>query len=371
MEDMNTESVQSAEVTPSSESAQLDTSSQNVDNSPSENNTGSTPADKPREIISDGMKLVIDPRTGERRVEMIQPQEQTPAQQVATNPTENANQQSEIFQQEQQPSVQPYADMTEIVQAVGSGTFDQSRVTPEQQQMIVELQQRQAQQVQQQQYLAQREQQVEQARRQAFMQIAQNSKAEAMRELNISDDDLQNAEYTDDGQALRQRFEEAYNSKVLKAQYDYIQAEVVQQKKEESFRSGLNEIETFCAGERANEKNFQQIVQMMDTAKYELPYRDAQRIVQTEQNLQNGILTPADIAVFRQYYDYCKKQVYQKNSGVTTTPRPAAKVPRVESAGQASNASDSPRLPNNMRGMTQLQRDKAVTDYINNLVNGY
>jgi len=269
-----------------------------------------------------------------------------------------------------EPAVQPYENMEQVVQAAGAGNLDPARLTQEQQQSIIALQQRQQMEQQRQQFMAQQQAAAEQARQQAFSQLAIQAKVAAMQELGISDDDLTNADFMEDGAEKKAKFEALYNKKLLEGQYNYIQNEVVQQQRMETYSQGVNEIQSFCTDERVKNPHFQQTIQLMEVVKNTLPYNVAEKIFATERNLQNGILTPNDIAVFRQYYDHCKKLAYQNAANVTTKPKPTASVPNVERAGSAQNNADVPHLNTaNLRSMNQYQRDKVMQNYISQLMN--
>lgn len=268
-----------------------------------------------------------------------------------------------------EPAVQPYENMEQVVQAAGAGNLDPARLTQEQQQSIIALQQRQQMEQQRQQFMAQQQAAAEQARQQAFSQLAVQAKAAAMQELGISDNDLTNADFVEDGAEKKAKFEALYNKKLLEGQYNYIQNEVVQQQRMEAYNQGVNEIQSFCADERVKNPHFQQTIQLMETAKNTMPYNVAAKIFTAEHNIQNGVLTPNDIATFRQYYDHCKKLAYQNVANVTTKPKPTASVPNVERAGTTPNNADVPHLnTTNLRSMNQYQRDKVMQNYISQLM---
>lgn len=268
-----------------------------------------------------------------------------------------------------EPAIQPYENMEQVVQAAGAGNLDPARLTQEQQQSIIALQQRQQMEQQRQQFMAQQQAAAEQARQQAFSQLAIQAKAAAMQELGISDNDLTNADFMEDGAEKKAKFEALYNKKLLEGQYSYIQNEVVQQQRMEAYNQGVTEIQSFCADERVKNPHFQQTIQLMETTKNTMPYNVAEKIFATERNLQNGVLTPNDILTFRQYYDYCKKLAYQSAANVSTKPKPTASVPNVERAGSAQNNTEVPHLNTaNLRSMNQYQRDTVIQNYISQLI---
>lgn len=310
-------------------------------------------------------KFTVD-ESGNRSLSLGEdtPTEPEEAPQESDEPAANPPQENPT-----EPAVQPYENMEQVVQAAGAGNLDPARLTQEQQQSIIALQQRQQMEQQRQQFMAQQQAAAEQARQQAFSQLAVQAKAAAMQELGISDNDLTNADFVEDGAEKKAKFEALYNKKLLEGQYNYIQNEVVQQQRMEAYNHGVNEIQSFCADERVKNPHFQQTIQLMETAKNTMPYNVAAKIFTAEHNIQNGVLTPNDIATFRQYYDHCKKLAYQNVANVTTKPKPTASVPNVERAGTTPNNADVPHLnTTNLRSMNQYQRDKVMQNYISQLM---
>ena len=313
------------------------------------------------------VRLVQNPMTGEVELQSVSTEStDTPEQ---NNPEASQSEQSETVSNEQaveQPKA--YASMEEVVQAAAQGNLDQSRLTTEQVALINAVQQRQIFQQQQAQLAQQRQAQADEQRRQAFASIAVKAKQDAMQELGITDEQLESSAFDVGGDEVRQKYQEAYNAKLLKGQYDYIQQEVVQQQRQESFQRNMGEVQSFAAMESAKEPHYQEIISLMNTEKMNMPYAQAQKIVQAENNVMNGIFTENELATMRQYYDHCKKMVYQKAGNVTTTPQRTS-VPNVERAGVQGQGNDGVKFNfASLKGMNQLQRDNAMIDLIGQLM---
>ena len=310
------------------------------------------------------VRLVQNPMTGEVELQSVSTDE--PEQ----SDTENPQQEISATENNEQPLEQPkaYASMEEVVQAAAQGNLDQSRLTTEQVALINAVQQRQIFQQQQVQLAQQRQAQADEQRRQAFASIAVKAKQETMQELGITDEQLESSAFDVGGDEVRQKYQEAYNAKLLKGQYDYIQQEVVQQQRQESFQRNMGEVQSFAAMESAKEPHYQEIINLMNTEKMNMPYAQAQKIVQAENNVMNGIFTENELTTMRQYYDHCKKMVYQKAGNVTTTPQRTS-VPNVERAGVQGQGNDGVKFNfASLKGMNQLQRDNAMIDLIGQLM---
>lgn len=355
------ESAVSTTATPESVSVETSTSTEvSSDTSTPSAESASTTSDSKGDI-----RVVVD-ESGNRRIEMSENPFNTEERQEAVHePPQEEAPNEEPSQVEQPSEPQYYADMNEVVAAAASGILDETRLSSEQRSTILALQQQQAQKLAMEQRRAQEQAQAEQARQQAFGNIAVQARQQALQVLGITEADLTNATYVESGENLKDKFEETYNNLVRQGQYNYIQNEVVQAQRQEAYNRSLQEINNFCNAERVKEPHYDEIVKAMDTAKYEMPYREAQSIVEAEQNIQNGILGAKELETFRKYYDYCKRQAYQKASGVSTTPRKTNAVPKVEQPGQPHGSSERQSIDiKAVRGMNAAQR----SDYMRQVI---
>lgn len=358
---MDGENIQNtAEAADNTADATVDTSTQASENSATQ--VASEVNTAPQE--TGDVRLVHNPMTGEMELQTVSSEQ--PAQENADTPQQEDNTSFEQSEAPEQPKT--YANMEEVIQAAAQGNLDQSRLTQEQVNLINAVQQRQLFQQQQLQLAQQRQAQADEQRRQAFASIAVKAKQEAMQELGISDEQLEGSTFDVGGDEVRQKYQEVYNAKVLKGQYDYIQQEVVQQQRQESFQRNMGEVQSFATMESAKEPHYQEIINLMNTEKMNMPYAQAQKIVQAENNVMNGIFTENELATMRQYYDHCKKMVYQKAGNVTTTPQRTS-VPNVERAGAQGQGNDGVKFNfASLKGMNQLQRDNAMIDLIGQLM---
>ena len=292
------------------------------------------------------------------------------------NTNQTTGEQSENVIVEQQPeevpqeSTSPYYSNDEFVQAFQNGTADPAKMSSEQMQALQAHMQAMAQQQQQEQQrqalLQQQQQQLFQQRKQNLIQLAGKAKDIAKQQLNISDDDIANFDFLENGDQLKAQFENTYNDVLSTLQYNMIKQEVEATNQAKAYESGMNEIRAFINAETGSEPRLNDILKLMDSKVENMPYNQAIRIKQATANLQNHYLDGNTLAIIREYYDECKKEVY--GQGLSKTPR--RYVPQVEAAGQPKNSgqAESGFDGRELRSQSQSDRMETVTKWFNSVI---
>lgn len=327
----------------------------------------STGSDSTASSSDSDIRVVVDDK-GNRRVEMSsdpfnihqeQQKEQTP-QDVDTKPS---------IAEPEPTQPQYYADMNEVMSAAAQGVLDDSRLSVEQRNTIIAIQQQEQQRIALAQAREQAEKQSQENVRKAFGELKVQAQKQALQTLGISEEDLANADFVENGAAIKEKYNQLVDDMVLRGQTAYFRQETMLANQAAANAGSLQEIQTFCNAERAKEAHYDEIIKMMDTVKMDMPYRDAQAVLEAERNCQNNAMTAKDVATFRKYYDYCKKLAYQKANNVSTTPRRVNAVPKVEQPGQPHN-SDSRQGINvkAVRGMNAMQRQDYMTKVIESMM---
>lgn len=315
------------------------------------------------------IRVVVDEK-GNRRVEMSsdpfniqQEQQEQKAQEPATEPTS-------ITESEQKPAEpQYYADMNEVMAAAAQGALDNTRLSEEQRNTILAIQQQEQQRIALAQAREQAERQSQENIRKAFGELKAQAQKQALQTMGISEEDLANADFVENGAEIKEKYNQLVDDMVLRGQTAYFRQETLLANQAAANAGSLQEIQSFCNSERAKESHYNEIIQMMDTVKMDMPYRDAQAILEAERNCQNRAMTAKDVAVFRKYYDYCKKLAYQKANNVSTTPRRTNAVPKVEQPGQPHSSSDRQGINvSAVRGMNAMQRQNYMTKVIESMM---
>lgn len=328
-------------------------------NTPSENSVenGNDNAD---------IRVAVDQSTGERFIELA---ESEGTENGPSADTISANEEGNQTANNEEQQVPQYYTDTELMQAFSNQSVDFSKISPQQQMFLQQQRDYQARQQQAEYQRQERQKQFEaqqmQQRQANFAKARTEARAAALKHLNITEDDLKNAEYMENGADTKAKFDEAYNNILANMQYQSIHQEVLQNQRIQQYQQGMMEIGKIIVDSQNNEQYHDEILKMMDTAYLDMPYREAAKYQQLGYNLQNGICTPNDVALARQYMEECKKIYYQQLKGVSTTPRQIS-VPRVERGGVPHVEQAQSVDVAKMRQMDQSGRDA----YVQNLFRG-
>ncbi len=328
---------------------------------------GRTGSDSTASSSDSDIWVVVDDK-GNRRVEMSSDPFNIQQEQQKEQTPQEADAKPSIAEPE---TTQPqyYADMNEVMSAAAQGVLDDSRLSVEQRNTIIAIQQQEQQRIALAQAREQAEKQSQENVRKAFGELKVQAQKQALQTLGISEEDLANADFVENGAAIKEKYNQLVDDMVLRGQTAYFRQETMLANQAAANAGSLQEIQTFCNAERAKEAHYDEIIKLMDTVKMDMPYRDAQAVLEAERNCQNNAMTAKDVATFRKYYDYCKKLAYQKANNVSTTPRRANAVPKVEQPGQPHN-SDARQGINvkAVRGMNAMQRQDYMTKVIESMM---
>lgn len=353
---------------------------------PAESTATTAPAESaPKEETKeheDGSARIVKDEKGNSRLEItgdiFGSREPTETEVSETGETEGETKEdtTETQPNEEKPPTEPsltepnyYESMDELVKASAAGMLDESRVSPEQRQVLMNLAVQK--QYEQQQEAQMREMQTQKAlaEQQAMQRIMQEARTQAMASMNLKADDLENIEYMENGTETKKKFEEAYSTMATAKLKDYLRSEILMEQRITQHNSCMAEIRNFAMQENLNEPNFAKITAMMDADKMTMPYGQAQRIIQAEANINNQCCTMADLQVMREYYDTCKRKVYQQSTGVTKIPQRTS-VPKVENVSQPTkeNTDGMDFDFSKLRNLSAFERSKVMTGLISKML---
>lgn len=340
-----------------------------------------------------GMSLVKDPVTGKVSLKFGTDTNDTPAQEEApTEPAEEAVDEGEkgtdsVDMGQQAVSEKPMYNLEEFSTALANGRVDADRVPQEYQAQYADyrireaIQQRQAQQqaaIQreqaQRQQIAQQmspEQRV-QANKDFYNALEEEANSLALKDLGITQEQLDDAEYADNGEQLKREYQNAkdwHKSRLRgEMQARYQQEQAYKQAQQATY----NDISAFVEEQRAKEPNFDAIDKTLATRYKTLPYEQGQVIQQALTALQNGTINQQGVQVIQQYYNDCRKEYYAKKNGLKPNgqAKPVVKKapPVVEGAGQGQQVERSYK-PNysNLRNAKNSDARKAwFSEYFKN-----
>lgn len=354
------------------EAAGGDAAGQAAESAPAASENTETAAAPPVAIAKDDM--------GRRRVVFPQEREEPPSR-----PPEQA------AATEEPPATEPPAPAQsnqytagELFQEIALGhTVDESRIPPElandysairQQQRNAMNQQaqtvRQAQQMPAEPETPQLSQeelqaQARQAQMEAYREIQKMAEEKARADLGITDEELEDAEYSDDEavKAKAQAYQQAVqmNMNLINQQIlaNRARQQAIEMQRQQETQEALAVI-TPKWQEYQKDPHYKDIDAMMEHYYETMPYKEGMKVKASIDRLMAGRPVKADYDILNNYYLKTKEAYYAKQTGVGTTPQPAHKnaPPYVEKTGQTAAAAPKAVDWTKMRTMTPAQRSQ-------------
>lgn len=354
-------------------------------------NTSSTNSDNSGDIIAGGLRLSTDPKTGRKIVLPVssspkpqQDNKQEPAL-VLGQPNPNAlptnitvpptapNAQGLTTQVGTQPEAYK-AD--ELLVAMNLGSVDEKRIPDKFKPQYEAYKIKQAQQtiatmqadVQNNNTSGNKSaQEVEQRERnkQFYTKVDSMAKELAMKELGITQDDIEAAEYSDDEDLVSRvsNYKSAveYNRNKI---FNDVQAENLrvqqQQETQKAEHTAIySDVKTFIDKAKQEEPNFNAIDVMMLSRYKGMPYDKAKDIEPTLVALQNGTLTRQQAILLQEYYNDTRKAFYAQASNVGTVPTQVARPPVVERPGNRAKVQQKPDF-SKLRNMNYRDKQRFI-----------
>lgn len=281
-----------------------------------------------------------------------------------------------------EPTVQNYTP-SELFQEIALGhNVDESRIPQElagdyaairQQQMnVINKQQAEAAMQAQPEPLSESEMQAkaQQAQLDAFKEIRKMAEDKAKADLGISDEDIEDAEYSDDDdiqlkvQAYKQAVQMNMNLINQQIANNRAQQQAIELQRQQETQQAIAVIGPKWQ-EYQKDPHYGEIDAMMEHYYEKLPYGEGIKVKASIDRLLSGRPVRGDYDVLNNYYLKTKEAYYAKKTGVGTTPQPAHRSapPYVEPTGQnATGATHKGVDWTRMRNMTPAQRSQFFRD---------
>lgn len=332
------------------------------------------------------MSVVIDPVTGKRSIKFG---DDEPAEPQATEDTQEDYQEdgegyvTEGINQGQQVvnNVGKY-NLDEFSAALANGRVDPSRVPQEYQaqyadyrirQAIAERQAQQQAAYQQEQYQRQQiAQQMSpenrvQANRDFFRGLDEEAGKAALKDLGMTQEEYDDAEFADDGDEIRRDYENAkawHTQRLRNEMQTRYQQEQAYRAQQQNVYANLQD---FVAQERAKEPNFDAIDRTLTTRYKNLPYEEGRRVEAALAALNAGTINQQGLEVIEKYWNDSRKEYYAKRNGLQPNGKATRRPPVVENAGngQQVNTSYKPNYKN-LRKADVDQRSAWFAEYFKN-----
>lgn len=316
-------------------------------------------------------ELYTDPVTGKTEFRVRGPQEENEEEyeEDGGDNSDNSSQEEGQTQEglsaqygkqvEYNATQQPKYTLDEFSYALANGIVDGTRVPDEYQAQYAEYKIAQAQQAfnQRAQMEAQKRQQLEQqmqaqqspearieANKKFFESLEQEATRFAMADLGITEEDLANAEYEEDGGAAIQNKLDSAKSWHKQRLMNELQARRAQEEAYKAQQKQLyQEIGDFTRNAQMNEPHFQEIDKMLSTAWQEMPTKYGAIVQGALQSLAQGTITRQQTQVIQKYYEDVRRLFYARQNGLQAPMRPQQKKrpPSVERAGNGQSTFSS------------------------------
>jgi hypothetical protein len=272
-----------------------------------------------------------------------QPQEQQPAQPSQEN-TYNGN---EMLQFAQMIRQQPAAPMYPPTQPLPVQPQTQPQATPAQQTAP-----------QDETALA----------KEYYSNVNKMAKERAMKEIGITQDELDVAEYSDDTELVEKAaaYRAAVENNRTQIMHDVDSIRRAQEAERNDHAQAYQTVMAFTQEMKQKEPNFDAIDKLMISRVNNMPYAEAIKIAPLIQKVQNGTLTTADLPALQEMYNQTRLEFYSKKTGVGLAPKVVNKPAFVEKPGNGAEAPKQTTPLSELGKMSKRDREAAIGQMFSN-----
>lgn len=272
-----------------------------------------------------------------------QPQEQQPAQ----PPQENAYNGNEMLQFAQMLQQQTVAPMYPPAQPLPVQPQTQPQAAPAQQ---TEPQDETA--------LA----------KEYYSNVNKMAKERAMKEIGITQDELDVAEYSDDTELVEKAaaYRAAVENNRNQIMHDVDSIRRAQEAERNDHAQAYQTVMAFTQEMKQKEPNFDAIDKLMISRVNNMPYAEAIKIAPLIQKVQNGTLTTADLPALQEMYNQTRLEFYSKKTGVGLAPKVVNKPAFVEKPGNGAEAPRQTTPLSELGKMSKRDREAAIGQMFSN-----
>lgn len=320
--------------------------------------------------------LRVDKVTGRKSVVMLNrggdEPEDAPTQQVEPVPQAQQQQPTALFTPANTAPVEPYHTTEELLGAIRAGNVDERRVPMEQAFAYANYKQQVAQQQEQQRQVMEQAQQPNheaEERVNFFTRVDSLAKQAALQDLNLTEEELETAEFTDDEdlQARAAQYDTSmawHRSAIMEqVRQEQLKAQQAQQRVASLYADINNKVAEY----RAKEPEFENINVMMNNFYTELPYNEAVQYAEAINAYNSGNITEEQAQRLQTYYDKARTVYYARKNNLGTIYTPHPKVPVVEQHGSAgTNYSDNVVTKSQLRNASDYRTRRALIGQILN-----
>lgn len=279
-------------------------------------------------------KLVYNERTGRNEVVSTMPEESSGSGQATSTAPTATYTGNELMQAAQQVANNPVPQpqnaeysMAELQEAMRQGNVNEDRIPVDMRQnyyLAMAQQQQPAPPQQQQQAEESAQPEADTAKAQEFYsKVQQMAQDRAMKEIGITQDEIDVAEYTDDPELIQKAraYQVAIENNRAQILQDVDNIQRQQKAVEEDRARAYQTVVSFVDEMRKKEPNFDAIDRLMTSRVAKMPHEKAVLIEPLLIKVRNGQLSTADLPALQEMYNETRLEFYSQREGVGIAPQ--------------------------------------------------
>ena len=309
--------------------------------------------------------LRFNERTGRNEVISTMPQQETESAEETAQPEATASQQQAAQQnarpQEQQPAQPPQEntyngnEMLQFAQMIRQQPvvpmYPPAQPLPVQPQALPQSTPAQPTEPQDETAMA----------KEYYSNVNKMAKERAMKEIGITQDEIDVAEYSDDAELVEKAaaYRAAVENNRTQIMHDVDSIRRAQEAEQNDHAQAYQTVVAFTQEMRKKEPNFDAIDNLMISRVAKMPYEEAVKVAPLIQKVQNGSLTTADLPALQEMYNQTRLEFYSKKTGVGLAPK-VEKPMFVENPGNGQEAPRQTTPLNALGSMSKRDKEAAI-----------
>ena len=204
--------------------------------------------------------------------------------------------------------------------------------------------------------------------REFYSKVQQMAQERAMKEIGITQDEIDVAEYSDDPELLQKAnaYKVAIENNRAQILQDVDSIQRRQMAAEEDTRRAYQTVVAFTNEMKQKEPNFDAIDKLMISRVAKMPYEEAVKIVPLIQKVRNNTLTTADLPALQEMYNQTRLEFYSNKTGVGLAPQVVNRPAFVETPGTGGEAPRQTTPLSALGKMSKRDREAAIGQMFGN-----
>jgi len=201
-----------------------------------------------------------------------------------------------------------------------------------------------------------------------YSNVNKMAKERAMKEIGITQDELDVAEYSDDAELVEKAaaYRAAVENNRTQIMHDVDSIRRAQEAERNDHAQAYQTVMAFTQEMKQKEPNFDAIDKLMISRVNNMPYAEAIKIAPLIQKVQNGTLTTADLPALQEMYNQTRLEFYSKKTGVGLAPKVVNKPAFVEKPGNGAEAPKQTTPLSELGKMSKRDREAAIGQMFSN-----